>query len=245
MNRSSLTTPTDVTLFVACYNEAANIIGTLETVRAALQKIGCSCDLIVIDDASSDASAALVQAYREAHPELSITLQVNPANRGLARNFAAASFQGRGRYYKLVCGDNVESVEALTAILSRLGEADLVLSYHRHCEGKGVLRTFLSRTFTGLVNLLSGHRLKYYNGLGLYRREHVMRWHSRTTGFGFQADLVTRLLDEGFHPLEVEVPARERAGGTSHVLRPRNFLAVSRTLLEIFLRRLRKSLHRV
>ncbi len=231
---------TDVTLFVACYNEAANIVGTLETVRRALERVRFSADVVVIDDASTDDSVAWVRAYIAAHPEVPITLWVNRVNRGLARNFAAASVVGRGRYFKLVCGDNVESVEALTAILSRLGEADLVLSYHRHCEGKSAFRMFLSRSFTKLVNLLSGHRVRYYNGLGLFRREHVVRWHSRTSGFAFQADLVTRLLDKGFRAVEIEVPARERANGSSSALRPRNFVSVGHTLLRIFVRRLRK-----
>lgn len=231
----------DVTLFVACYNEAANIIGTLENVRLALEQIGCSAEVIVIDDASTDDSVARLRTYRREHLDLPIRLVVNPVNRGLAENFATACSVGCGRYFKLVCGDDVETIEALTRILSHIDQADLILPYHHCCEGKSALRMFLSRTFTILVNLVSGHRVRYYNGLGLFRREHVLRWHSRMSGFAFQADLVTRLLDEGLRPLEIEVPARERNNGSSTALKPRNFVLVARTLLTIFLRRLARA----
>jgi glycosyltransferase involved in cell wall biosynthesis len=234
----------DLTLFIACYNEAANILDTLETVAAAVREVGCSCEVLIIDDASTDRSAELIRSYQEAHPELPIVLHVNPVNRGLARNFVEATFLGRGRYYKLVCGDNVESQETLVRILRYMGEADIVLPYHDRCEGKSRTRMFLSRAFTRLVNLVSGHSLRYYNGLALYRRYHVMRWHSNSSGFGFQADLVTRLLDEGASHVEVRCEARERAHGKSRALTLLNFFSVAHTLLEIASRRLRRTLFR-
>ena len=58
-----------------------------------------------------------------------------------------------------------------------------------------------------------------------------------TTGFGFQADLLTRLLDEGTNDVEVCVEARDRSKGTSSALTWRNFVAVGRVLLTIGMRR--------
>jgi glycosyltransferase involved in cell wall biosynthesis len=232
----------DLTVFVACYNEAPNIVATLETVAAAAQDVGCSYEIIVIDDASVDESVPTVREFQRAHPELPIVLRRNPVNRGLARNFVAAAFLGRGTYFKLVCGDNVESQETLVRILSQMGRADVILSYHQKCLGRGWGRRALSWTYTRLVNVLSGHHIHYYNGLPLYRREQVLRWHSRTRGFGFQADLVTRLLDQGASHLEVLVEARERSHGRSTALTFHNFLAVGRTLLGIGLRRIRRLL---
>ena len=91
--------------------------------------------------------------------------------------------------------------------------------------------------------MLSGHSVRYYNGLPLFVRRHVIQWHSQTTGFGFQAELVTRLLDEGVRHVEVRVEARERAHGQSRALTLHNFVAVGQTLLHIGLRRLRRTIH--
>jgi Glycosyl transferase family 2 len=46
----------DLTLFVACYNEEENIVGTLETVLEALGEFDFTWEIIVIDDASTDRS---------------------------------------------------------------------------------------------------------------------------------------------------------------------------------------------
>ncbi len=230
----------DLSLFIACYNEEENIIDTIETVVNAVESLGYSYELIIIDDDSRDRSVELVQSYQQTFPDLPIRLLINRPNQGLGFNFIQAAQLARGEYYKLVCGDNVESVETLERILSRMGEADLVLPYHEHCEGKSPFRMLLSRTYTRLVNIISGHRLRYYNGLALYRRANVVQSRSNSSGFGFQADLVTHLLDRGSSYVEVLCDARERAKGQSNALTLRNFLSVTRTLVGIGWRRLRQ-----
>ncbi len=144
----------------------------------------------------------------------------------------------------MICGDNVESRETLLAILSRMGQADLVLPFHDSCPGKSRLRLFLSRTFTRLVNGLNGRTIRYYNGLPLFRREDVLRCPAETAGFGFQAELVSTLLDRGASYEEVRVQVCERSGGSSKALTLRNFRAVAGTLTRIGLRRLRRVLTR-
>jgi glycosyltransferase involved in cell wall biosynthesis len=227
----------DLTIFVACYNEEANILATLETLAEALRELPLSHEIIVIDDASRDRSVELVKEYQAQNPAVPVRLVENPGNRGLARNFVEGAFLGRGRYYKLVCGDNVEPRENLLAVFKRLGNADLVVPYHERTEGRTLGRRLLSRTYTTLVNFASGYSLRYYNGCGLYRRADVMRWHSRAAGFGFQADLVVRLLDEGASHVEVPIVGHERPNGSSSALKFRNWLSVARTLLAILFRR--------
>lgn len=230
----------ELTIFIACYNEEPDIVATIETVVAAAEEVGCTYEIIVIDDASTDGSVDVVGAYQSAHADLPIRLKVNPANQGLARNFVEAAFLGNGRYYKLVCGDNVESQDTLVRILEQRGAADVILPYYEKAEGRSRTRLVLSRVFTRLVNLLSGHAVRYYNGLPLCLRQDVLRWHPRTGGFGFQAELVTRLLDQGRSHREVLVEARERAHGKSRALTLYNFAAVARSLLRIGVRRLQK-----
>jgi glycosyltransferase involved in cell wall biosynthesis len=230
------TAAVDLTLFVACYNEENNITGTLDTIQDTMRDLPLTYEIIVIDDASRDRSVAVIREYQRRNPAAPVALIENPRNRGLSRNFAEAAFLGRGRYYKLMCGDNVDSKECLLTIFKPLGTADVIVPYHQSTHGRGPLRRFLSRAYTRLVNLLSGHALNYYNGCGVYRRADVMRWHSRSTGFGFQAELLVRLLDEGATYVQVPVVGRERQGGSSSALKLRNWLSVARTLLAIAFR---------
>jgi glycosyltransferase involved in cell wall biosynthesis len=228
----------DITFFVACYNEEENIVATLETLRAALAEVNCSWDIVIIDDASTDRSVEVVESYLRSHPDLPIYLKVYKQNQGLGHNFADGAFLGRGKYYRLICGDNVEPKETFVTLLKHLGEADLIIPYQTETKGKAWSRRMLSKTYTFLVNLISGHRIRYYNGLAIHRRYDVMRWHSNHRGFGFQADLITRLLDLGCSYVEVPVVATERPKGKSKAISFKNFCSVGQTLLDILFRRL-------
>jgi len=234
------TVPTDLTLFVACYNEEAGIIATLDTVVAAADEVGISYDIVIIDDCSTDRSVELVVDYLRTHPTLPITLYVNEVNQGVGSNYAEGSFRGRGAYYRMICGDDVESRETLVSIFRHIGAADMVIPYPGDTTFRGPFRRFVSWSFTALVNLLSGYSIRYYNGLAVHRRYNVMRWHSNSHGFGFQADLITRLLDLNATYVEVPSYPNERAGGATKAFKFRNICSVGHTLLEIWLRRLGK-----
>ncbi len=232
----------DLTFFVPCYNEEARITGTLETIEAAMTEIPLSFEVIVVDDGSKDRTASVVEEFKRGHPAMPIRLRRNPRNLGLARSFVETAFHGRGRYYRLVCGDNVEPRETLVKLLREIGKADIVLPYYPVLPGKSLSRRAISRTFTFLVDLLSGYSVRYYNGCAVYRRFHVMRWAPYNYGFGFQADLITMLLDEGATYVQLPVSGSHfvKEGGRSP-LNFRNFVSTGHTLFEIFLRRVRRT----
>lgn len=234
----------DLTLFIPCLNEEKRVVPTIETVRAALRDLPFTYEILVTDDGSRDGTAAVVEQYIRAHPDLKLRLHRNAGNHGLARSFVDASFRGRGRYLRLICGDNVEPKESMAAILGRLGQADIIIPYYPEVPGKSRGRLFISGFYTRIVNVLSGHRLHYFNGHPVYRRYDVMRWASYNYGFGFQADLLTTLLDEGatYQELAIAAVHQEKGKGTSSV-NLRNFLSVASSLLEITSRRLKRYLY--
>ena len=235
----------EITIFISCFNEEAFVTDTIQNVTHALQAAGHTHEIIVVDDASRDNSVQKVRAYLESHPEQPIRLVQNKHNRGLANNYVEAAFLGRGKYYRLCCGDDSEAPEALLTIFEYLGVADIIVPYQNEqgMTGRSLGRRWLSRTFTWLVNQISGYNLKYYNGLAVHLRYNVMRWHPCSYGFGFQADILTRLLDEGASFVQVPRFGSERKGGASTALSMRNILSVSHTLLELAIRRLRRFLY--
>jgi hypothetical protein len=117
-----------------------------------------------------------------------------------------------------------------------LGEADVIIPVYRNVEGRNAFRHLLSVVYTFLVNLLSGYSIKYYNGFAAYRRWLVMRYAVESSGFGFQAELITRLLGEGATYKQIELPATAQPG--SKALRLRNFVSVAYSLFRILARRL-------
>jgi glycosyltransferase involved in cell wall biosynthesis len=208
-----------------------------------MASLGCSYEVIVADDGSTDRTAAVVEDFIKSNPQMPIRLFRNPYNLGMARTFVDMAFRGRGKYYRTVCGDNVEPQETITAICSKRGEADIIIPYHRLLEGKSAMRRLISKTYTIIVNTITGYSLNYYNGLPLYRRFHVMRWAPYNYGFSCQADLITTLLDQGATYVEVPVEASHQIKDNSvSALHFRNFVSAGHTLFEMMLRRLRRVL---
>jgi glycosyltransferase involved in cell wall biosynthesis len=234
----------DITVAVSCYNEEDLIAATLDSVVDALTDIGRLYEIVVVDDASRDNSVQRIRDYIAARPNLPIKLKVNTINRGLGFNYAEAAFAGKGKYYRLTCGDNGEPKEVLINLFRHIGSADMVIPYnYKQVAGKNHLRHFLSETYTVLVNLISGYNIRYYNGLAIHLRYNVIRWPSSSYGFGFQADIITRLLDEGASYLQVPSYSIDRKGSTSTALSVRNVLSVTHTFVEIGIRRLRSLLY--
>src|SRR6185437_3636473 len=118
-----------------------------------------------------------------------------------------------------------------------IGAADMLTPYYVSSEGKSLSRRIISNSYSWLVNLISGFRLHYYNGLAVHLRYNVMRWHPNTRGFGFQADIICMLLDQGFTFKEIAVATIERRTSSSNALTLRNILSVAHTLIDLIFRR--------
>ncbi|MFA5507730.1 MAG: glycosyltransferase family 2 protein [Vulcanimicrobiota bacterium] len=237
----------ELTIIVPCFNESPRVTGALSNISSACASLNLTnYEVLVVDDCSSDDTKEVVKNYIATLPSPhNFRLIIHEVNRGLGRTFVDTAFKGRGRYCRLVCGDDVESAETIATILSKLGEADIVVPLHpKNIQGKPLFRRILSKLYTKLVNLISGYNIAYYNGCPLLLRYDVMRWGPYSYGFGFQADLLTRLLDEGRTYIEVQVNAEhfEKDSGVS-AIHLRNLLSVGHTLLELAIRRVRRSLY--
>ena len=131
-----------------------------------------------------------------------LRLFTNKANRGVARNFVEGAFKGRGKYYRLVCGDDCEPLETHVAIVQHRGQADMIIPYWTEITGRKAYRHFLSRLYTVLVNLASGYRC----ATTMVYLSSTVRYYALSYGdygFGFQAEFLTRLLRENKSYLEL------------------------------------------
>jgi glycosyltransferase involved in cell wall biosynthesis len=235
--------PLDLSIFVSCYNEAPYVVRTLDTLRSALAELRFSYEIIVIDDCSRDGSADLVADYIRANPTERILLRRNKHNIGFAQNYIDGAFIGRGKYYRIICGDASEPKDTMIKVFREIGTADIIIPYYVVNQNRSWYRGFLSSAYVSLVNLVSGFRLKYYNGLPVHLRYNVMRWHSNTRGFGFQADILCLLLEQGFSFKEVAVFAIELKGGKSTALTFKNVLSIAHTLFDIGIRRIANKIY--
>lgn len=224
----------DVTFYVPCLNEEHNVGPVLTELAAVTTRLNLRSEVLVYDDGSTDGTARVVEDTRgqlmARHENLHIELIRLPTSRGLGANFIAGAARARGARYMLVNGDRSERVETIRDVLSRLGEADLVITYFADGDVRGPSRRLLSRLFTWLVNQLNGHRLRYYNGPTLHPRQDVVRYATGCRGFAYQAEILTQMLDAGRTYVEVPMINRDRESGVTKAFRPRNLLSIANSL---------------
>lgn len=93
-----------LTVSVAAYNGAATLQKALESCLVADESLQALLDVIIIDDGSTDGTAALAQAFVQAHPG-SFRL-VSKVNGGYGSTLNTAVELASGRYFRtLDCDD--------------------------------------------------------------------------------------------------------------------------------------------
>ena len=223
------TTRPSLSIIVPAYNETANILGTLDNVSSALDGLGLDPEILVIDDGSTDETAALVTAHASRFPGL--RLLVNERNLGFGATYRRGVDAATGAHIVMVHGDNAWGAATLRDLFSRVGQADIVIGYTRNMwRSRTFTRTAISKTFTMLVNAITGRGLQYYNGLQIHRADILKGMTIQSSGFGFQPEVLVKALAQTTTLVEVPMDLMERAHGDSKAFRWKNAVDVYATL---------------
>jgi len=232
----------DITVFVPCLNEEASIYQSLENIRVAAGKCNVSYEIHVFDDGSIDRSMEEIKRFADDCSDVQMTVVRNDRAHGLAINCFDSSFMAEGKYHRMGWGDNVDSVENYIEIFRNLDSTDILVINYNVTQGKPFFRNVLSATYTKIIQTISGYKIGYFNGGNCIPTILLRRYHVESRGFGFQADLLTRLLDAGATHRELKLISHERASGSSSALKIRNWLSVAWMLMRMTVRRLKRSL---
>jgi glycosyltransferase involved in cell wall biosynthesis len=103
--------------------DAADVVGQ-QLEALAEQDGGLPWELVVVDDASTDATRAVVRRYADRLPALTLVARDRPGGSGAARNVGAGA--ARGRYLVFCDADDVVAPDWLEAHAEALGDHPLV-----------------------------------------------------------------------------------------------------------------------
>jgi dolichol-phosphate mannosyltransferase len=224
-----VTAAPSLSVIIPAFNEAENILGTLENVTGALAPLAIDHEILVIDDGSRDETSARVNANAARFP--AVRLLVNERNMGFGWTYRRGVDAASRSHIVMVHGDNAWGSETLRDLFSHLGQADVVIGYTRHMwRTRSFTRTLVSKTFTLLVNLITRRGLHYYNGLQIHPAAILKGMRIESSGFGFQPEVLVKSLRQTRTFVEVPMDLIEREQGESKAFRLKNFVDVMRTL---------------
>jgi dolichol-phosphate mannosyltransferase len=224
---------TSLSIIIPAYCEGGNILNALENVTAALAPLPITHEILVIDDGSTDHTAAVVKSAMHRFP--AVTLLTNERNMGFGWSYRRGVDAAAMDHIVMVHGDNAWGSDTLRDLFSRTGEADVIIGFTRNMwRSRTWTRTIISKTFTALLNLITRRHLRYYNGLQIHQAAVLKDIRVESSGYGFQPEVLVKSLRRTATYLEVPMDLIERKSGESKAFRLKNVVDVWQTLTRMW-----------
>lgn len=163
----------ELSVVIPLYNEEDSLGPLVEQVLASLRPLGRRFELVLVDDGSSDGTAARLEALAAATPELVAVLLRR--NYGQTAAMAAGFDASHGGVIVTLDGDLQNDPADIPLLLERLEEGyDLVSGWRHQRQDAAIQRLLPSKIANRLIARVTGVRLHDYGcSLKAYRREVV------------------------------------------------------------------------
>jgi glycosyltransferase involved in cell wall biosynthesis len=204
-----MTEPPRLSVVMPIFNEGSHLAVNVEQTLVALRMLG-NCEIILVNDGSTDNSAAEVARLVEKYPGEIFALQLDRSGKGEAQR--RGTLQARGAFVVFLDADLDLPPEQILFFVAvqRVKKADAVIGSKMHPDSTvdyPFIRRVYSLGYFVLVKLLFGLPVRdTQTGLKLVRRDLLLRALEKTESRGFTLDLelLVRLVQLG--ALMVEAP---------------------------------------
>ena len=213
-----------LSLVLPAFNEASVIAQAIAEAEVALASLFESFEILVVDDGSTDDTAAVVQSRLS--DALHTKLILHHGNRGygaaLRTGFEAATADLIA-FTDADCQFNLLDLGPMV----KLAEQSPIVAGYRHDRQDSRRRIFYSRGYNVLARAVLGTRVRDCDcALKVFRRETLAKLLPESRGFFVNAEMLTRARLLGLSITEMPVTHRPRLGGESKV----SLLEIPRTL---------------
>ena len=206
--------PGGVVVVVPAYNAEHTLAELVDSIP-----VGCCDEIVVVDDGSGDATAAVA---RRLAARLPLTVIVHPENRGYGANqktcYREALDRGAGLVVMLHADGQYDArlIPAAVQVL-RAGVCDVVLGNRIRTRGEALaggmpwVKYLANRALTLIENVLSGQNLgEWHSGFRAYRREvlEICPFERNSDDFVFDSQLLVQAVHFGFRLGDVPMPVR-------------------------------------
>ncbi|MBK7355688.1 glycosyltransferase family 2 protein [Propionivibrio sp.] len=199
-----------LSVVVPAYNEEENVVPLAEEIIAALTTLPGGFELILVDDASTDATAHRIKQLK--HPR--VRAVYHRINCGQSAAVGSGFQAARGEWVATLDGDGQNDPADLPAMLEKAAHdrVDCVTGVRRKRQDN-FIRRFSSRVANGFRNWITGDQVSDSGcGIRVVRRTALREI---PVFNGMHRFLPTLLRGQGYTVAETTVNHRERLRGTS------------------------------
>jgi phenylacetate-coenzyme A ligase PaaK-like adenylate-forming protein len=149
----------EISVVVPCLNEQASVRAVVERLLAAADEARIPVEVVVVDDGSTDATAAVAEEIAGEHPRR-VRLVRHERTAGIAAGWASGTDAARGAYICFIDGDLQYQPEQVITLFEQLlaSRADLAQGVRSKIGRVREPRYLYSRVLNIVLNLLFGIR---------------------------------------------------------------------------------------
>lgn len=200
-----------ISLVIPVYNEEENILDLVREIRPALDPLGQSYEILLVDDGSTDGSLQVMREAAQEHPP--VRFIAFEANRGQSAAFVAGFAEAEGELVITMDADLQNDPADIPAMLRLYDQGyDMVIGWRAKRKDTWFKRIG-SRIGNGFRNRLTGEQVHDTGcSLKIMRREMVLKLPRFN---GMHRFLPTLMKMEGARVAEIKVNHRPRTRGVS------------------------------
>ncbi|MBI1785576.1 glycosyltransferase family 2 protein [Candidatus Sumerlaeota bacterium] len=202
-----------ISCIIPVHNEQGALSEVIKGSERALRESGNPFEIIVVDDASTDGTAAAIRDSGVPH-----TVIRHDMNRGYGASIKTGCRRASHPWILIIDGDGSYPPEEIAALLKKLGEdesADMIVGARSQTtRTDGIFRLAAKAILRALAQFLSGREIPDINsGLRLMRKSLVERyWPLLPDGFSLTTSITLALLCSGFTVRYLPIEYRKREG---------------------------------
>ncbi|WP_295100229.1 glycosyltransferase family 2 protein [uncultured Candidatus Kuenenia sp.] len=205
-------------------NEEGNIVDAVENVIDSCRKVGCSVEVIVVNDGSTDKTELMVNGLMEKYPFVKMIRHDKP--KGIGASYWEGVRKSQGEMVTYIPGDFQNDAYETLRYLPVMDHVDIVIPFFYNMNVRTWSRRMISKFYKGIINVSFGILLNYMNGPVIFRKCVLENVVLKSTGFFYQTELLIKCLNSGYLYAEVSCAVNERTIGVSKALTLRSFYKV-------------------
>lgn len=193
----------NISIIIPAFNEEAAIGNVIKSLKLEFPE----CEIIAIDDGSTDATAVKAEA------EGAIVIR-HDKNLGYGASLKTGTRAASGEYVLFCDGDGQHSVEDVKKLIKECDDYDLVVGARDSDSHQPLLRRPGKVVMRKFAELLAGTKIPDLNsGLRIFKRDTLMRYlHLMPDGFSFSTTSTFAIMKSNRKYKYLPIKVKKRAG---------------------------------
>lgn len=220
-----------LTIVIPVHNEQESLNEAVRTVHDSAVRLTCPWEIILVDDGSTDGTAALGEGLARELTHVSIIHHA-----GNRRIGAAVQTGAKAAQHPWVIVSPVDSPlehEGLNRFLSASEGVDLVVGYRLQRQGYALKTKILSQCYWLMLRTLFGVNFKDFGWISLYKKELFERLGPFSESGVFFPEILIKAVRKGCPYREIHSEMKPRRHGRGTVSQWKNVFDLFREILKL------------